>query len=101
MIQQLRTNCVTSRRRYTTRDALISAGVMLLSTVLITAAGIWASRSGHADVGEVLKSIAFPLSLLLSMPLALLKHQSRFSQAIVLGPTVLFIVLAAYIAVSI
>jgi hypothetical protein len=99
MIQALRMKCSTRTARYTTRDSLISAGVLLGATIVMAVAGAAARRRGHDDLGMFLLSVAFPASVILSMPFALLKGQSRRSQVFfVLVPLA---ILAAFSSVSI
>jgi 4-hydroxybenzoate polyprenyltransferase len=100
MIQQLKVKCATSTPRYTTRDALISAAVLLGATLVMSMAGIWASRSGHKDLGEFLTSLAFPASILISMPFAITKGQSRTSQTFFIAVPMAILVVLSYIAVK-
>lgn len=101
MIQQLKWKCTATQPRYTKKDALISAGVLLLASFVFTAAGIWASRRGYDSLGDALKSVSFPFAVLISMPFAITKGQSWKVQAIVLIPTMLLIALATFIAMQI
>ena len=101
MIQHLRLLCGQTAPRYTTRDALISAGVLLVSTVVLSAIGILASRQGHPDLGEVLKSHAFPVSVTISMPFSVMKGQSLLVQTVVLTATLVMLIVAGYVATKI
>jgi hypothetical protein len=99
MVRQLLLKCSSNNQlRMTTRDGLISAGVLLAVSLVFTAAGIYASRLGYTTTAEVLKSIAFPGAMLLSMPFGVMKGQSRRTQFIVLAPALLLIALATVIA---
>ena len=77
MIEQLKMRCVGTAPRYTNRDALIGAGVMILGTALLAGAGMLFPRDEYPVLGDVLRSLAFPLSLTLSMPFWLLKGQPK------------------------
>lgn len=91
--------CRDSRVRYTTRDALIGAGVMLLIVVVVTALGIAARRNGFPATGEMLKAVATPGSILLSMPLWILKGQPWKAQVVVIGVALSLVVAASYAAI--
>ena len=100
MIQELKLKCSTTTPRYTKREALLYAGLMLVACLLMVAAGSWARRLGHADVSEFLLALAFPGSALLTMPLYM-KGQSWRAQAVfILVPLIILIVLT-YVAVKI
>ena len=102
MVRQFLLKCSTSRQpRMTVRDGLISAAVLLVASLIVTGAGIYASKAGYALTGDALKSIAFPGAVLVSMPFGVMKGQSRRAQLIVLGPTMLLIALATVIATRI
>ena len=86
------------RARYTKRDGLIGAGVMLLATLVITLVGIAARRGGFPVTGEVMTSISFPVSLNLSMPFWLMKGQPWRAQAVILGGTTFFLIVIGFVA---
>jgi hypothetical protein len=77
MVQQWKMICATNSVRYTKRDALISAGVLILGTILLSAAGIFLDRESYPVPGDVVKSLAFPVALTVSMPFAILKGQPK------------------------
>src|ERR1043165_7644586 len=92
MIQELKLKCATTSPRYTTRDGLISAGVLLAATLVLLTAGIWLNRNGYHETGEAVKGLAFPIATLVSMPFAILKGQSRRVQTFfILVPTAILI----------
>jgi hypothetical protein len=93
--------CSESRLRMTTRDGLISAAVLLATTLLLSVAGIWTNRSGYHETGEVLKGLAFPVSLLVSMPFGIMKGQPWRAQAFVLGVTLAILVVITFASVKI
>lgn len=77
MIEQLKMQCATATPRYTKRDALMGAGVMILGTLLLSGAGLLFSRQEYPLLRDILTSLAFPLALTLSMPFWLLKGQPK------------------------
>ena len=90
--------CRDSRVRYTTRDALVGAGVMLLIVLALSALGIAARRNGCPVMAEMLNAVATPASILLSMPLWLLKGQPWKAQVVVVGLMLGLVVAASYVA---
>ena len=101
MIQELKMKCVTTTPRYTTKDGLIGAAVMIGSTVALLAIGIAARRLGYTVAGEALKGLAFPASLLLSMPFYATKGQSWRAQFVLLGIPMLILVVISYLSTQI
>lgn len=93
--------CDRKQVRYTTRDSLIGAGVMLGATLLFVVLGIAARRSGLSITGEVLTSVAFPGSLALSMPFWLMKGQSWKAQLVLVGGPLALLVVSGYLASAI
>ena len=90
--------CERNQARYTTRDSLIGAGVMLVATFALTGAGIAARRTGWPDAGEVILSLAFPGSLMISMPFWLMKGQSRKAQWVIVGGTLALLAAIGYLS---
>jgi hypothetical protein len=101
MVQQWKAICSTNTVRYTKRDALISAGVLIGMTFVITGAGIMAGKQGHRELGDVLKGLSFPVSATLSMPFAIMKGQPRAVQTVVLGVTMAILLAAGWISTRI
>lgn len=81
MLQELKMKCATTSPRYTTRDGMISAGMLLLTTLILTGAGMLAKREGHDQLAEATLGLAVPASLILSSPFMYLKGQSWRVQA--------------------
>ena len=101
MIQELKMKCATSTPRYTTKDSLISAGVLIAATFVLLALGIAANRQGYPTLGETLKGVAFPASMMVSMPFALLKGQpTRVQTFLVMVPLVILLAIS-YLATKI
>lgn len=92
--------CADSRLRMTTRDGIISAVVLIATTLGMSALGIWLNRSGHHGAGEALKGLSAPVSILVSMPFGLTKGQPWRAQAFVLGITLALLVAIAWISTS-
>jgi len=90
--------CASSKVRYTTRDGLIGAGAMVLATFVLVTAGIAARRNGFPVAGEVLKSLAFPASMTLSMPFWIMKGQPWKAQAVIVGGTTVLLLVIGYIS---
>jgi hypothetical protein len=98
MSDTLRAACAGTKLRFTTRDSFIGAGVMIGCTILFLVIGIVARRNGWPISGEILKSLAFPGSLMLSMPFTFLKGQPWRAQAVIIGVSMGLLVLAGYVA---
>jgi hypothetical protein len=90
--------CEGINRRYTTRDSLIGAGVMLGATLVLVVVGVAARRGGWPVTGEFLTSLAFPVSLTLSMPFWVMKGQPWKAQAVIVGATLAFLVAIGFLA---
>ena len=80
--------CERKQLRFTTRDSLIGAGVMIGSTLILTIAGIAARRNGWSTTAEVLINFGFMGSLTLSMPFWLLKGQPWKAQVVLVVGTI-------------
>jgi hypothetical protein len=79
----------------------MSAAAMLASTLVIMTVGVMLRRSGNRDLGEAVISLAFPVSLLVSMPFGVMKGQPPRAQALVLGVTFAILLAAGYISILI
>jgi hypothetical protein len=101
MVQHWKAICATGPVRYTKRDALISAGVLMGATIAMLAAGNLVGRQGYPELGDALKALAFPLSFAVSMPFAILKGQPRAVQTVTLGFTVSILLIATWISIKI
>ncbi len=87
--------CELRSNRYTKRDALIGAGVMIGASLLFSTAGIAAKRAGWPTTADILLAMAFPGSWMLSMPFWLLKGQPWKAQMVIVGTT---LILLGYLA---
>lgn len=84
--------CTDTKYRMTTRDGIISAVAILAVTFVMMSVGIWLRKSGHADLGEAIVSLAFPMSMIWSMPFSYMKGQPWRAQAFLVGvPTLILI----------
>lgn len=90
--------CESKQLRYTTRDALIGAAVMIGATFVLAMLGVAARRSGWLMTGEVLTNVAFLGSLMISMPFWLMKGQPWKAQTAIVGVTLATLVVIGYIA---
>jgi len=90
--------CERKGMRFTTRDSLIGAGVMIGATLLFTMVGIAARRNGWSVTGEVLTNLSFLGSLTLSMPFWLMKDQPWKAQVVIVGGTLTLIAGIGYLA---
>ena len=101
MVHELKLKCATRTPHYTTRDALIGAGVLIGVTFALLALGIAANRSGYTTEGETLQGLAFPASMLLSMPFYLTKSLSWRAQTVLLGVPMAILIVISYVATKI
>ena len=90
--------CERKQARYTKRDALIGAGVMIAATTVLSLLGIAVRRAGWPATGEVIVSLAFSGSMTLSMPFWLMKGQPWKAQTVIVGGTLAFLILIGYLA---
>jgi hypothetical protein len=90
--------CRKSETRYSKRDGAIGATVMIAATILFTLAGTVLSQSGWSELGEGIMNIGFLAAFTLSMPFWLTKGQPRRAQAALIGGTLTFLVLIAWLA---
>ncbi len=91
-----RTICVDRKRRYTKRDALAGAALMVAASVALAFGGVFLGRTGLEAAGAVLKSIAFPVAMTVSMPFWILKGQPWRAQAVIVGGTTVLLVAIGY-----
>jgi hypothetical protein len=90
--------CGRTEARYSTRDAVVAAGVMLASTLILAALGVALRRAGWPLASEMLTGVAFPASLTLSLPFWLMKGQPWKAQVATVAATLLLLVAATYVA---
>ena len=90
--------CERKQLRYTTRDALIGAAVMIGVSLVFTLAAVIARRDGLLVTGEVLVNISFTVAWMLSMPFWLMKGQPWKAQVTIVGGTVTLLTALGYLA---
>ena len=90
--------CRKSEARYTTRDGLIGAGVMLAETIGLVVMAIALRRTGWPVASEMARSLAFPVSMTISMPFWMMKGQPWKAQWVIVGGLVAFLVVIGYLA---
>ena len=90
--------CGQTKLRFTMRDSWIGAGVLIGATLVFSVLGITARRHGWPVTGEILKSLAFPGSLMLSMPFTFFKGQPWKAQVVIVGAMLALLVAAGYLA---
>jgi hypothetical protein len=90
--------CQRNQQRYTTRDGLISAGVMLAVSAVFVVIGMALRRSGWTESSQVLLSLSMPVSMSLSMPFWLMKDQPRKAQFVITAGTLLILAASGYLS---
>jgi hypothetical protein len=89
--------CSGSHVRYTKRDSLIGAAVMIGITAVMVSSGVALRRAGLTDAADMLTSLSFPVSSTLSMPFWLMKGQPWKAQAVIIGLTCAILIAMGYI----
>jgi hypothetical protein len=98
-MEALKQSCIHDRQAILSRrDAWTGAGVLVGGSILLSVLGIALNRAGFDMLGEAVKSAAFPVSVLLSMPFTFVKGQSWKAQCVLVGIPLVIIVLATFIA---
>jgi len=98
MPKKLLASCGSADLRLERRDALMAAAVMIGGTVLLSALGIVAKRSGHGAVGEAVLATAFPGSLLMTLPFTYLRGKPWGVQVACVAVPMLFVALISLLA---
>ena len=84
------------------RDQAIGAAVMLGSSLIFAIAYVFAAhRYRGNEFVDAFGIMAFPASLLLSMPFTYVKGHSRITQWIIVGVSLVILAVAAYVSVLI
>jgi hypothetical protein len=81
--------------------ALISAGLMIGMSLLMSVAGTLVRRSGWPDTGQFLLAMAFPAALMVSLPMLYLRHHSWRVHLAIVGGTLAFLSLITLLAMRI
>ena len=90
--------CRSSGVRYTTRDSLIAAAVMIGMTAAFSALGLALKYSGWAAASQVVLNVAFMGSMALSLPFWLMKDQPWKAQVAIVGGTLILLIAIAALA---
>lgn len=90
--------CHANEVRYTTRDSLLAAAVMIGVTATVSALGLALKYSGWTVTSQVVLDVAFFGSMTISLPFWLMKGQPWKAQAAIVGGTLAFLVLIAWLA---
>jgi hypothetical protein len=99
VVKTLKRTCAhNSNWPFTLRDSWIGAGIVIGGSIGMSAIGILVSRQGMPTTGEFLKSLAFPASILFTLPVTWLKGQSWRVQVAVIGGTLVPLVLITALA---
>ncbi len=93
MVSIVKGGCHTRGLRMTTRDGVIGAVVLLLVSLMGSLFGVWLRDSGFDEASQFALYIAFPISLVASMPFTFLKGQPWRAQAAIIGGTTLILCL--------
>jgi hypothetical protein len=101
MTTALKAACGQTKLRFTKRDSLIGAGVMLLTALVCTVLGVIARRNGWTLASQMLLSLSFPGSMMLSMPFTFMKGQPWRAQVVIIGGTLAFLIAITYISTKI
>ena len=98
MFKKLMTSCGSTNVEVSRRDALIGALVLIGAAFLCSTLSIVAKRQGFEWMSETLMAIAFPGSVLLSMPFTYLKGKSWRTHLVFVALPMLLIVMMALCA---
>lgn len=99
VLNSLKTVCYNNAYfPFSRRDAWIGAAVMVAATAVFTTAGILFDRIGYEELGDAVKSFAFPAALLLSMPVTYVKGQSWKATCVLVGIPLAILALLTYAA---
>jgi len=90
--------CRTKNARYTTKDSLIGAAIMIALAAIFALTGNAAARGGWTVTSEMLKTLSFSIPFSLSMPFWLMKGQPWKAQVAIVGGTTAFLIVIGYVA---
>ena len=90
--------CLRSATPQTIAEGLTGAGLLVLGSILLSAAGIGVNRAGFHDAGEFLKGLAFPVSLVLWSHYTYMRRQSRVAKLVITGGSLAILLFAGIVA---
>lgn len=97
-VMTVKTLMCGSNARYTTRDGLLAAAIMIGLTVVFAIGANWAEREGAITANAILSNLAFFGPLLLSSPLWLTKGQPWKAQVLFIAGTLIFLSVIGWFA---
>jgi hypothetical protein len=92
--------CRKTDLRYTNRDSLLAAIVMIGVTAAASALGLALKDSGWTTTSQIVLNVAFTGSMTISLPFWLMKGQPWRAQAAIVGGTVALLVVIAWLAAT-
>jgi hypothetical protein len=98
MTKTLTALCHGKSVRYTKRDGMIGAAVMLASILLLVFAASLLKSRGHAAAAEVVLANSLMFGIVLSMPFWMLKGQPWRAQVVLVSTLLLILTAIAWIA---
>lgn len=101
MLTSLKAACTRTGPRITTRDGIIGAAVMIVSSLVFVALGTVLKRQGWESASEVVISLSYSASLLLTMPFLWLKDKPWKVQAFFVGVPMLVLIGIGYLSTKI
>lgn len=93
--------CPANRTRYSKRDGLVGAAIMIVGTAVLTLIATLLQRSGFTDSGAVVLNSGALIAFMLSLPFWMMKGQPRTAQSVVIGGTIAGLLLINIIAVAV
>jgi hypothetical protein len=90
--------CQGTTTRYTRRDGLIGAAVMIVGTIVMVLLATVLKQGGFDKLSETVLSLGWLVSFNLSLPFWLMKGQPWKAQAVITGGTIAFLILIAIVS---
>lgn len=87
--------CGRNETKYTKRDGLIGAAIILAGSLLSVLAGATLKRQGHDDLAEAVLANGYLVAMNISMPFWLMKGQPRKAQMVIIGGTTAILIAIA------
>ena len=90
--------CSGTGTRYTRRDGLIGAGVMIASAIVFAGLGIALRQAGWTQTGEAFLNLGYLGSMTISMPFWLMKGQPWKAQVVIVGVTLTMLIAIGFLS---
>ncbi len=87
--------CARNETKYTQRDGLIGAAIMLVGAALFALLGMALKRNGYPHAAEVVVANSYLVAMNISMPFWLMKGQPRKAQMVIIGGTTAILIAIA------